>query len=170
MKAPEAYAEWLALLDRFRQGDDCVLGPMRLGRLEWTSVVAERWTRQIASALSARIDSLSQRLQKALDRAGDDCFAVANALLAARRGLVPLRALTALPAAPAEVRAHLAGELDRWVADVQRTLERSATTTTGHHDQGRMLKTIRDNSLVSAKGGSTPEDGRRIITGEVQGA
>lgn len=169
MKAPATYAEWLALLDRFRQGDDCVLEPMRLGRLEWTSVVAERWTRQIASALSDRIDSLSQLLQKALDRAGDDCFAVANALLAARRGLVPLRALTGLPAAPAEVRAHLAGELDRWVADVQRTLERCATTT-GHHDQGRMLKTIRDNSLASANGGSTPEDGRRIITGEVQDA
>jgi hypothetical protein len=147
MSEPHAYAEWLPLLDRFRGGDDAALLPMQNGSLEWTNVVAERWTRHVADTLNARLQALSKQLQTGLDRARGDYFAISNALLTARRGLVPLRAFVNLPAMPAEVRSHLASELTRWAAETQKSLERSAEGV--RHDEGRLLKTIRDHPLTA---------------------
>lgn len=145
---PRSYAEWLPLLDRFGEGDDTVLPPMSHGTLEWTNVVAERWTRHVVAALNCRLRALSSQLQVGLDRARGDYFAVSRTLLMARRGLSPLRAFASLPALPDAVRTHLAGEIDRWVSGTQQSLERHASTV--RHDQGRLLKTIRDHPLTAA--------------------
>lgn len=145
MNTPRTYAEWLPLLDRFRSGDDSDIQTMQNGSIEWTNVVAERWTRQVADALAARLQALSTNLQTGLNRARGDYFAVSNGLLAARRGLAPLRSFVALPCFPEMVRSHLASELDRWVTQTQNSLEKSAMEV--RHDQGQLLKTIRDNPL-----------------------
>jgi hypothetical protein len=174
MNPPTAYAAWLPLLDEFRAGDDSVLEAMRGGSIEWTNVVAERWTRQVADSLSTRLLALSKQLQTSLDRARGDYFAISNALLLARRGLTPLRAFVSLPALPPDVRTHLASELDRWATETQKSLERHAEGV--RHDQGRLLKTIRDHPLSavveapanppvvqSSGSGNPPARGRRVI-------
>jgi uncharacterized coiled-coil protein SlyX len=135
-------------LDRFRDGDDSVLDSLRGGTIEWTNVVAERWTRQIADCLTARLQSLSKQLQTSLDRARGDYFAISNALLITRRALTPLRGFVIMLALPADVRAHLESELNRWATETQKSLERHAEGV--RHDQGRLLKTIRDHSLTAA--------------------
>ena len=174
MNGPHTYAEWLPLLDRFRAGEDLVIDSLREGTIEWTSVVAERWTRQVADSLTIRLQGLSKQLQTRLDRARGDYFAISNALLLARRGLTPLRALVSLPALPPDVKNHLASELDRWATETQKSLERHAEGV--RHDQGRLLKTIRDHPLntpvdapptppvvQSSESGSAPVRGRRVI-------
>ena len=145
MTGPHVYAEWLTLLDRFRVGDDSVLGVMQHGSIQWTNVVAERWTRQISDSLTTRLQTLSKQLQANLDRAGGDYFAISKALLVTRQGLSPLKAFVSLPAVPAELRKHLESELERWTIETQESLERHAHGV--RHDQGRLLKTIRDHSL-----------------------
>ena len=147
MNAPRAYADWMPLLDRFRASDDSSLEPMQQGSIEWTNVVAERWTRQVADSLSVRLQALSKQLQTNLDRARGDHFAISNALLFARRSLLPLRAFVSLPALSADVRKHLVSELNRWSAETQKSLERHAEGV--RHDQGRLLKTIRDHPLTT---------------------
>lgn len=174
MSGPQAYAEWLPLLDRFRSGDDAALALMQCGSIEWTNVVAERWTRHVADALNARLHALSKHLQTGLDRARGDHFAISNALLLARRGLAPLRDFVSLPAIPVDVRTHLLSELNRWTAETQRSLERHAEGV--RHDQGRLLKTIRDHPLTavseappiapisqSPESEPPPSRGRRIL-------
>jgi hypothetical protein len=172
--APNSYAEWLPLLDRFRAGDDSSLETMQQGAIEWTNVVAERWTRQVADALTERLQSLSKQLQVGLDRARGDYFAISNALLLTRRALGPLRTFVSLPALPIDVRNHLTSELNRWATETQKSLERHAETV--RHDQGRLLKTIRDHTLTAAAeaaktsagsqatdAGAPPVRGRRVI-------
>lgn len=154
--APVAYAEWLPLIERFRDGDDAVLAVMQSGHLEWTSVVAERWTTRMAEAFKVRLEKVSRQLQTALDRAGGDAFATSKAMLAARRALSPLRAAAALPSLRDDVRSHFAGEIVRFAKETQESLESSAKRNRA--DGGAMLKAIRDNPLtVEASPGADPE-------------
>ena len=172
---PSTYAEWLLVLDRFSDGDDSVIAVMSQGTLEWTNVVAERWTRQVAACLDGRLKVLSTQLQTMLDRSRGDYFAISNALLTTRRSLTPLRAFVRLPVFPDDVKQHLVSELDRWADETQKSLETHAANI--RHDQGRLLKTIRDHSLkavasemasplpTEAPAGMTnpPVKGRRVI-------
>src|SRR5689334_18421769 len=123
---PRTYAEWMPLLDRFRAGDDSALEPMQNGSIEWTNVVAERWTRQVAECLTTRLQGLSKQLQTGLDRARGDYFAISNALLLTRRALTPLRAFARISSLPPDVTTHLDSELNRWAAETQNSLERHA--------------------------------------------
>jgi len=154
ISAPAVYAEWLPLIERFRDGDDAVLPAMESGRIEWTNVVAERWTTRMAEAFKVRLENVSRQLQTAMDRAGGDAFAVSKAMLAARRGLSPLRAAAALPCLPEYVRNHFSGEVARFAAQSQESLESSAKKI--RSDGGAMLKTIRDTTLTAVE--SPPAD------------
>lgn len=171
---PRVYAEWLALLDRFRDGDDTVLGAMRQGTIEWTNVVAERWTSRVAETLTARLGALSRKLQTGLDRSRGDVFAISRSMIDARRSLGPLRALASLPCTPEDVRKHLESELERFIKQTQETLEKGAREI--RRDKGLVLKAIRDNPLTSALNSDisqvsfssessegTPTRGRRVI-------
>ncbi|HET7433493.1 MAG TPA: hypothetical protein VFN10_02135 [Thermoanaerobaculia bacterium] len=144
LSAPATYAEWLPLLERFRDGDDTVLELLLNGTIEWTSVVAERWTAQIAEAFDVRLKNVTWRLQLALDRSRGDVFSVSQALLAARRALAPLHAAAALPCAPQNVRDHFAGEVTRFAARTQESLEASAK----RNRADVLLKALRDNPLT----------------------
>jgi hypothetical protein len=168
---PRTYAEWLPLLDRFRAGDDSVLDAICKGSIEWTSVVAERWTSQIAGTLTERLHAVSRQLQLGLNRARDP-FSVSRAMIDARRSLLPLRALALLPCAPEDVRKHLSDEVERFIYQTQETLEQSARQS--RVDNGLVLKTIRDNPLTASvdadlsRIGSAPQPspvsrGRRVI-------
>lgn len=169
---PREYASWLPLLDRFRDGDDTVLELMRQGSVEWSNVVAERWTSRVASAMEARLKAVSQQLQLGFNRAGGDIFAVGCSLLNARRALQPLRHFALIPCLPEKVSDHLKSELERWIRETQETLEKNAREI--RTDNGRLLKAIRDNSLAkSAENNLSPSStaaetpparkGRRII-------
>lgn len=148
-KPPRTYAEWLPLLDRFREGDDSVLDAIRQGSIEWTNVVAERWTSHIANTLTARLQAVSRHLQLGLSRARDP-FSVSRAMIDARRSLLPLRALASLPCAPEDVRKHLNAEVERFICQTQETLEQSVRQS--RVDNGLVLKTIRDNPLTAPVG------------------
>ena len=170
--APSTYAEWVPLLERFRDGDDSVIELLLAGTLDWANVVAERWTARFADALDARLKAVSSRLQLALDRSRGDAFAVSQALLGARRALAPLYAAVAISCAPENVRQHFAGEVVRFAARTQESLEASAK----RNRADVLLKAIRDNPLTVAvpapvsrephsTSGTTAPDGpgRRIL-------
>jgi hypothetical protein len=151
---PTSYAEWLPLLEQFRDGNDTVLGAMQSGQLEWTNIVAERWTKRMADAFKVRLERISKQLQATLDRAGNDAFAISGAILAARRALLPLRAAAALKFLPDEVRNHFGAEVERFAKQTQESLESSAQRV--RTDGGAMLKAIRDNPLTIVEPSSAP--------------
>src|SRR5436190_254347 len=86
---PTTYAAWQELLDRFREGADAVLPALEAGRIEWSPVVAERWTSRMSETLEDRLRALSTQLQRDLDRARGDRHDVESALVRAGRGLHP---------------------------------------------------------------------------------
>jgi len=170
-EVPRAYAGWLPLLDRFKDGDDSVLDVLREGSIEWTSIVAERWTAQLSSALERRLTMLSKQLQLWLDRSRGESFAVAGALLNARRCLDRLREFASIPCVPDHVKGYLSGEIDRWAAETQKVLEENAAKI--RTDHGQILKAFRDNTLTSRGSANEPQKispdtqpahrGRRVI-------
>ena len=147
--APAAYAEWLPLIEQFRDGDDAALPAMQNGKLEWTNVVAERWTTRMADAIRVRLEKVSCQLQTAMDRASGDVFTISKAMLAARRALSPVRAAAALPCLPDHVRNHFSDEVARFATQTQESLESSAKRI--RIDGGAMLKAIRDNPLTAVE-------------------
>jgi hypothetical protein len=170
--APAAYADWLPLIEQFRDGDDEVLPAMQNGKLEWTNVVAERWTTRMAEAIRVRLEKVSRQMQTAMDRASGDAFTVSKAMLAARRALSPVCAAAALPCLPDHVRAHFSDEVARFATQTQESLESSAKRI--RTDGGAMLKAIRDNPLTTVETPATdpepPSDssppsarGRRVL-------
>ena len=142
---PVIYAEWVVLLERFGSGENEVVPMMRQGSIEWTNVVAERWTLQLAMAFQARLRSLSDQLSTAFGRARD-IDGIANAMLLARRGLQPLQAFIEIEAIREDIKANLSAELSGWVTGTQEALERHAEAFR-HRDYGHLLKTFRDNPL-----------------------
>ncbi|MGA8806634.1 MAG: hypothetical protein WB973_02065 [Thermoanaerobaculia bacterium] len=144
VSAPATYAEWVPLLERFRDGDDSVIELLLAGTLAWTNVVAERWTARFAEAFDARLKNVASRLQLALDRSRGDTFSVSQALLGARRALAPLHAAAAMACAPASVREHFAAEVARFAAQTQESLEASAK----RNRADVLLKALRDNPLT----------------------
>jgi hypothetical protein len=164
MSPPQTYAEWLPLLDRFRAGDDTVLDAMKAGTIEWTNVVAERWTRQVSDALIARLQAISKQLQTGLDRARGDYLAISNSLLMARRTLLPLSEFVKMPAIPTDIRRHLESELNRWASETQKSLESTAESV--RNDQGRLLKTMRDHALTAVTAALAPPPASQISAGE----
>jgi hypothetical protein len=165
---PRIYAEWLPLLERFREGDDGALDSMRRGAIEWTNVVAERWTARVAETLSVRLQVVSRELQIGLDRSRGDLFAISKAMIGARRSLIPLRALASLSCTPEGVRKHLVSELERFIRQTQETLEKGAQEI--RRDNGLVLKAIRDNPLTAmacsdvSEMGSSSESPERAVT------
>ena len=143
VSAPVTYAEWVPLLERFRDGDDSVIELLLAGTIEWTNVVAERWTARVAEAFDARLSHVASRLQLALDRSRD-AFSVSQALLGARRALAPLHAAAAMSCAPEPVREHFAGGVARFAAQTQESLETSAKCNRADV----LLKALRDNPLT----------------------
>ncbi len=170
MAPPHTYAEWLPLIDRFKGGDNDAVAEMEGGTLEWTNVVAERWTKHVGDCLNERLHTLSRDFQRSLDRAAGDHLATGNAMLAARRTLHVLRHFCGLKAAPAEVRQFLVANVEAWATQTQQSLENSAQLI--RHDQGRLLKTIRDHCLtvrtpvaaiVPPEPRASPMRGRRVM-------
>jgi hypothetical protein len=53
-----------------------------------------------------------------------------------------------------EVRQFLSSNVDAWAAQTQQSLERNALLV--RHDQGRLLKTIRDHPLTARSFASAP--------------
>lgn len=142
---PRHYAEWAVALDRFAAGDDDGLAAMEAGTLEWTSGVAERFTRRAHDALFARLTTVQRCLQRDLDQTGGREAAVSRALVSARRGAGPLVRFARLPALPAEVRTHLEGEIERVLVSMQSSLEASARAD--RHVGDRLLAALRASPL-----------------------
>lgn len=138
---PSTYAAWQDLLDGFRAGDDGVIATLEGGRIEWSPGVAERWTCRMNEVLADRLRALSSQLQKDLDRARGDRHGIESALVRAGRGIDPLARFCRLPCAPAEVRSHLLGELERWARQIRESLESNLARERG--DQGVLLRSVR---------------------------
>jgi hypothetical protein len=165
---PRQYAEWAAALDRFGSGDDTSIDLMERGTLEWTAVVAERFTQRLHDAFFARLQDAQRRLGRQLEAARGNETRLEQALVGARHLLAPLVRVARLAALPDTLRTHLAAELARMAETTQRSLEQSARADRRAGE--RLLAVVRRNPIrvpgpVAAPEphGPAPAAGRRPI-------
>jgi hypothetical protein len=153
--APRQYAEWAAALDRFAAGDDDAVAAMEHGTLDWTAVVAERFTQRLHDAFFARLTDAQRRLGRDVDGARGDEVRLAQALVGIRHVLAPLVRVARLAALPESVRTHLHGELTRMADSMQQSLESSARAD--RRSGERLLAVVRRNPIrVPAPAGPVP--------------
>jgi hypothetical protein len=125
---PVTYAEWAVCCDRLLK-DDCddeTLAAMELGRLDWTSGVAERITKRLHEVFDSRLKSLAQRFQREIDQSSKHETLLRNALLGLRKSLLPLARLSKLPILPERVAQSLKQSLQEYATRTQSSLEASA--------------------------------------------
>ena len=105
MTAPATYADWAALLRRFKEGgsDDEVLAAMRAGTIVWQSGVAVRFVTRLTDAVNARMNAATDAFDRAMGRARDESEVIA-ALLGLRRAMTHCLRAADLPALPPEQR------------------------------------------------------------------
>jgi hypothetical protein len=142
---PRQYAEWAAALDRFAQGDDATIDEMERGTLEWTAVVAERFTQRLHDAFFTRLQDAQRALGRQLDAARGDEARLAQALVGTRHLLAPLARVARLDVLPEPLRTHLAGELARMASSTQQSLEQSARAD--RHRGERLLAVVLRNPI-----------------------
>jgi hypothetical protein len=158
-EVPTTYAAWASLLDRFAEGDDAVLGALHDGKLEWTAIVAERFTRRITEAFNSRLKRAVSGLQRELDGSRGNAQVIGQGLIRARTQLGPLASLAALPVLPGEVRDHLRAELERLIRQTQASLERSAAGSQG------LLDVLRTHALKPPAPTASPPANLPAATG-----
>ena len=145
MTAPQTYAEWSALLERFqrREKDEETLDAMRRGTVAWQSGVAERFSRKLIDAVNARMNAASDRFQRDLSHARGHDGEVVRALLALRREMSLLYDAVSLPALPERERTQYAALVREQADNMQKSLEDSARKDRS----GKMASLVRNNKV-----------------------
>ncbi|MFJ3876181.1 hypothetical protein ACIPW5_01825 [Streptomyces sp. NPDC090077] len=126
----------------------------------------ETWARfsgEFTEALDRRLRDWAAALTAALDAAGDE-FAAGRALAQARTGLDAVRALTAHPALPPDLRARLRELTEGHIAGFQRQLEAALDGALRSGADPRAVearrRTLRDNPLTAPGPGGAPAPDR----------
>ena len=127
MTAPATYADWAALLRRFKEGgsDDEVLAAMRAGTIVWQSGVAVRFVTRLTDAVNARMNAATDAFDRAMGRARDESEVIA-ALLGLRRAMTRCLRAADLPALPPEQRRQCMDLVWTQAERMQESLEQSA--------------------------------------------
>jgi hypothetical protein len=141
---PTNYAQWLPLLDRFRDGDYDVLPEMQAGSIEWSKGVTERFSRELGEVLETRLKWLTSELQKRLARARGP-FEIRGALGWAQSQLPVLHRFTRLPVLEQRLAAHLDQECSQWVARTISSMQSSAQAQ--KTDQGETAQMLKQSPL-----------------------
>lgn len=125
---PGDYAQWITLLDRFknREDDEAVLAAMQKGTLAWQAGVAERFARKLIDAVNFRMNAANDRFQKEMTRTRGQERAVVQALLTLRKELSFLHKALDLPVLPEKDRQHYMQLVVDQANKMQRSLEDSA--------------------------------------------
>lgn len=142
---PHTYAEWVSVLDMFRekQDDEAVLAAMQQGTIEWQSGVAERFSKRLIDAVNARMNAASDKFQKDMSRSAGREGAIVQALLSLRKEMSFLARAINLPALPEKDRQHYVQLVLSQADSMQKSLEDSAKKDRS----GKMSSIIRNHKV-----------------------
>lgn len=145
------YQRWAEALDRWQAGepvDLAALPEFAPGDLPGDGF--ERLANRVTAALSRRLQVWADALTRSLSHAADE-FAVGKALVEARQGLRPIRALAAHDRLPAELASRLLELINAEIRSAQQALEDQVEAMRRGGADRRAVearrRTIRDSSL-----------------------
>lgn len=153
-RPPQTYLEWVQCLEALYRNEDFenVLKSMELGRLEWTSGVAERFTNRLCELLDKKLHDAVNHLQKDLNCSGNNETAIVQALLAMRREYTQIYKLASLPVLSDKTKFSIQEMVSKSVQTMQQSLEESAQ----RDRTGQMMRIVRNIPIIyNAKTDST---------------
>ncbi len=144
-KPPDTYSEWMSLLDvlREKKNDEEVLRAMQLGKLEWQSGVAERFSQSLINVVNDRMNVATDRFQKELGRSMGQERNLVQSLLAVRKELKFLTFVVDIPALPDDERRQYQSLIREQADNMQQSLEDSAKKDR----TGKLSSIIRNNRI-----------------------
>lgn len=124
MTLPLTYSDWVAILERFGNGDDAVLEEMNAGRFTLDAGTAQRFYSRIEEAYKKRkqkwLDKFQHSFQMQIIRTDDDFGIV---LRNGKQNLLPLLRFVSSNSVPENLRKALQNDLDMFVADIKKSLK-----------------------------------------------
>ena len=145
--APQNYSEWADILDKLKtRFDDAeILTAMKNGRLEWQTGIAERFIKRLTDSVNERINTASDKFQKAMSYSNGREGDIVQAVILLRKEMMFLSQAVNLPTIPETQRAQLVNLVMEQANAMQKSLEDSSK----RDRSGRLSKIIRNNKVNS---------------------
>ncbi len=176
MAAPTTYSDWVAVFERFGNGDDTVFEEMNAGSFTLDAGTAQRFYSRVEEVYKKRKQNWLDKFQRSFQMQNirtDDDFGIA--LRNGKQNLLPLSKFVSTKGLPEDLRKTLQKDLDDFVAEIKKSLKDNVSkTSNGREKMLVMLNTfglpeIKQEEPIQKKAGNKnesntiPPTGRKII-------
>lgn len=145
-KPPCTYAQWLDLIDDFKDkvDDGEVIAAMKQGTLDWQPGVSERFCKSLIDAANFRMNAAVDRFNGELGRVGSGERGLVNAMITLRQEYATIANALNLQALPEETRLSFVRIVKEEADQRQKSLEGSAS---GADKTGRMKYLVKQTPV-----------------------
>lgn len=145
-KPPQTYLEWVNCIDSVHRNDDVdsIIRLMEQGDLDWTSGVAERFTRRLCELIDKKIKEASDQFQIDMRRSTGTEIDTAHALLSMRRTYTLVFRLASIPVLSDNAGSSVREMVQKSFEATKKSLEESAKKDR----TGQMSRLIRNISII----------------------
>jgi len=176
MAAPTTYSDWVAILERFGQGDDTVFEEMNAGSFELDAGTAQRFYSRVEEVYKKRKQAWLDKFQRSFQMQNfktEDDFGIA--LRDGKQNLLPLSKFVICKGLPEELRKTLHKDLTDFVSEIRKSLKDNVSKiNNGREKMLMMLNTfgmfenpqeeiIKQKSNNQNTNNIIPPTGRKII-------
>ena len=144
MTAPTTYSDWVAVLERFGNGDENVFEEMNAGSFVLDAGTAQRFYSRVEEVYKKRKQNWLDKFQRSFQMQNirtDDDFGIA--LQNGKQNLLPLSKFVSVKGLPDDLKKTLKKDLDDFVAEIKKSLKDNVSkTSNGKEKMLVMLNTF----------------------------
>lgn len=170
MPAPSTYSTWVAILERFGNGDDTVLDDVNSGHFTLDAGTAQRFCIKVEEVYKKRKQNWLERFQISFQskniRTDNDLSIV---LRNGKQNLLPLSKFVSSQGLPEDLRKTLREDLESFVGEIKKALKENASKTSIGRDRMLImlnafsLPTLQQQEDEKRRDFNNPQKGRNII-------
>lgn len=136
MPAPTTYADWVAILERFANGDDTVFEEMNAGSFVLDAGTAQRFYARVGEAYKKRKQTWLEKFQRSFQMQRiktDDDFGIA--LRDGKQNLLLLSKFVSSKGLPEDLQKTLHQDLTDFVAEIKKSLKDNVSKTNSSREK-----------------------------------
>ena len=177
MTVPTTYSDWVAVLERFGNGDDTVFSAMNAGSFILDAGTAQRFYARVEEAYKKRKQNWLAKFQRSFQMQNirtDEDFVIA--LRNGKQNLLPLSKFVSSKGLPDDLRKTLQKDLDEFIAEIKKSLKDNVSKTSNSREKMLVMLNIfglpetQQEEAIQKKSGNkkeenniVPSTGRKII-------
>jgi len=176
MAAPTTYSDWVAILERFGNGDDAVFEEMNAGNFVLDAGTAQRFYNRVEEVYKKRKQTWLDKFQRSFEMQKiktDDDFGIV--LRDGKQNLLPLSKFVTSKGLPEDLRKTLHKDLMDFVDEIKKSLKDNISKTKSSREKMLMMlnsfalfenpqqEQLQKNSDYKNSNNIIPPTGRKII-------